>query len=493
MLLIELKFPAGRYHATPWGRNVNEGAVEWPPSPFRLGRALVDCWKRRLPYLAEERVRKALAVLGGDLQFRLPPATVAHTRSYLHANNPKKPFDKQLIFDAFVVIDRSEVLTIGIPGEFSASVVEDMNLLLNGLSYLGRSESWVKARAYQGSDPSGWNCRPACGDVEGEEVMVSCLLGEDAYAILPGPPRVKDKSRKKDVGREMSWTQALCLSSSDLLDDGWSSHPVLRPVIYVRPPDALKPRRPLSRHSGPVYRCVTYALHSAVLPRVQATLPFADRARRLLMGIHRKIQGDDPAAISQVFSGKTPESVPLTGHSHAFFVPLDLDGDNRIDHLRILVAEPFTPDELLALDAFRKIFGKGGHDIHLHMTGVRPFPPKERCRRFRSATPFLTARHWRKGRGSYGEWLLEEVARECVHHGLPRPTEARTVEACGLGKRPVRCWEFARSRKDEVPLHGYAFELTFAEPVEGPFLLGTACHFGLGLFVPTIGDGANPE
>jgi len=41
MPLIELRFPAGRYHATPWGSHVNEGAVEWPPSPWRLLRALI--------------------------------------------------------------------------------------------------------------------------------------------------------------------------------------------------------------------------------------------------------------------------------------------------------------------------------------------------------------------------------------------------------------------------------------------------------------------
>jgi len=28
---IKLNFPAGRYHATPWGRHVNEGVAEWPP------------------------------------------------------------------------------------------------------------------------------------------------------------------------------------------------------------------------------------------------------------------------------------------------------------------------------------------------------------------------------------------------------------------------------------------------------------------------------
>ncbi len=30
MLCIELTFPAGRYHATPWGRHVNEGEPRRP-------------------------------------------------------------------------------------------------------------------------------------------------------------------------------------------------------------------------------------------------------------------------------------------------------------------------------------------------------------------------------------------------------------------------------------------------------------------------------
>ena len=44
MPIIKLNFPAGRMHATPWGRHVNEGAVEWPPSPWRILRALVATW-----------------------------------------------------------------------------------------------------------------------------------------------------------------------------------------------------------------------------------------------------------------------------------------------------------------------------------------------------------------------------------------------------------------------------------------------------------------
>ena len=104
MLAIELQFPAGRYHATPWGRNVNEGEPEWPPSPYRLVRAVVDVWKRRKPDWPQERVEPLLQCMSGPANFALPTATSAHTRSYL-SSNTRNPSDKQLIFDAFVVPD----------------------------------------------------------------------------------------------------------------------------------------------------------------------------------------------------------------------------------------------------------------------------------------------------------------------------------------------------------------------------------------------------
>ena len=51
MTTIRLTFPAARYHATPWGRHVNEGVPEWPPSPYRLLRALYDVWQRKCFHL----------------------------------------------------------------------------------------------------------------------------------------------------------------------------------------------------------------------------------------------------------------------------------------------------------------------------------------------------------------------------------------------------------------------------------------------------------
>ena len=79
MLAIEFKFLAGRFHATPWGRQVNEGAVEWPPSPWRLLRALIAVWHLKCPEVPEAEI----AGFGGGNVF---PAEVST------AGGPHRPY-----------------------------------------------------------------------------------------------------------------------------------------------------------------------------------------------------------------------------------------------------------------------------------------------------------------------------------------------------------------------------------------------------------------
>src|SRR5438270_4153191 len=108
-IIFKLTFPAGRYHATPWGRHVNEGVPEWPPSPWRLLRALVAVWKRTCRELPEEQVRRVLTPLVTPPRFHLPPHKVAHTRHYMPWEK-KGPADRTLVFDTFVAVGRKEPL-----------------------------------------------------------------------------------------------------------------------------------------------------------------------------------------------------------------------------------------------------------------------------------------------------------------------------------------------------------------------------------------------
>src|SRR5262245_54662173 len=146
MTTIELGFPARRFHATPWGRHVNEGAVEWPPSPYRLLRSLYDAWKRKHSDASDADVEGLLRALAAEApQYRLPAVTTSHTRSYLNSNT-FDPTEKSLIFDAFVAIRPEAKAYVSWPNVALTSGERNLlSRLLESLNYVGRSESWVSA------------------------------------------------------------------------------------------------------------------------------------------------------------------------------------------------------------------------------------------------------------------------------------------------------------------------------------------------------------
>ena len=479
MLAIEFQFPAGRYHATPWGRNVNEGEVEWPPSPYRLTRAMVDTWKRKKSLWPEERVLPLLKALSVPPVFHLPPASAAHTRSFL-SSNKKNPTKKQLIFDAFIVLERNKKVVMGLDCELTSVSVEYLDELLSEMNYLGRSESWVQATVAGDISEREWNCVPATDDhylQSGDNVQVACLLPSEEYEDLPYQPE------------STSWLRAICMSTKELLLKGWSNPPAMRWMDYIRPEGALRPK-PLKQFSPLKARfcCATYALYSEVLPRVQDTVPFAERIRTYLMGIHKRVMGDNPAAVSRLFSGKEADGTPMKDHRHAFIQPLDADGDGRLDHSIVYADEAFDSSELTALDRLSFVWqSQRRPDMNLVLTSLSAEKPKMIARKWVSVTPFVTSRHYRKGRGTFDEWLRSEVIKECSFHNLPKPATIEWIPNMLTNRRPIRWAEFVRNRKNSNPLPGYGCILKFDDAVSGPFTIGSACHFGLGLFMPYDG------
>jgi len=203
-----------------------------------------------------------------------------------------------------------------------------------------------------------------------------------------------------------------------------------------------------------------------------------------MMGIDRRLQGGDPTRISWRLSGKAEDGSPAKGHRHAFYLPVDEDHDGRIDHLYVTSADPFTTGELKVLDRCRSIWqSRGKPDAVLVLSSLSDSPPYVGSRTWASASPFITTRHWRKGRGDLWAWLQDEIKRECAHHGLPEPKEIHPLQG-SRGTPSFRWLSFQRSRKGQEDQSGYGFRLVFEDPVEGPFALGAGCHFGLGLFLP---------
>lgn len=468
MLVIEVKFPTGRYHATPWGRHVNEGVPEWPPSPYRLIRALFDAWKRKRPDWDAHRVENLLAPLASCApRFVLPPASVSHTRSFL-SKNEEDLTQKTLIFDAFVAVPpRSGVLAAWPDATLDAETAADLDELLSVVNYLGRSESWVSARVLAGVTEATWNCVPEDPNADRSEmdsVPVACTCGREE---LP------------------NWLEAIAFSTADLFSTRVSDPPALRFIRYLRPRRcfAVTPTTGRAKRSKPI-NGVLFALESKVLPQSISTIEIAERFRSKLMGIHKRLAGGE-GLVSPKFSGKDAIGKALAGHRHAFILPFDANLDGRLDQLLVVCREPLDELEKLALDQMNSLWQPDGRpDIRCTPTQwgtlERLLPP---TRRLVSVTPFVPTRHYREGRGDFGEWLRAELVRELEHHGLPTPVTVRSVERAVLrGGQDFRWIEFRRNRKKDPPRLGYGFELVFAERVTGPVALGYGCHFGLGQF-----------
>ena len=97
MIALSVRFLAGRFHATPWDRHVNEGVPEWPPSPWRIVRALVATWRRTLPDLSQEQIEPILRELANKPpEFVLPVASTGHSRHYMPWFK-KGPDDRTLV------------------------------------------------------------------------------------------------------------------------------------------------------------------------------------------------------------------------------------------------------------------------------------------------------------------------------------------------------------------------------------------------------------
>jgi len=414
--------------------------------------------------------------------FRLPPATASHTRSYL-SSNTKDITKKQKVFDAFVVVDRAEWLLAVFDADVDEAVARDLADLLSELNYFGRSESWVEMRLSRDVNLVALNCLPA-GETDEraglDPVRVACLRGESSYTGLPDQPRVG----RGNKARAFSWLDAVSMSTSELLGDGWSAPPSQAMVDFMLPRNALQPRfnerRATTRNR---FSVATFALQSSVLPRVTDTVPFAERIRAHLMGIHRRLVGGDLDGVSPLFSGKAAGGGPAQGHGHIFVMPLDEDSDGRIDHLIVKSSQEFDASELQALDGLRSVWQPNGRpDVRIVLVSLANEVTGQSSKIWISTTPFVTGRHHRKGRGKYHAWLADEIRKECGFHGLPEPASVEWIDRSQVGGHPFRWMEFVRSRKGRAPLRGHGCILTFDEEVKGPFTLGALAHFGMGLF-----------
>ncbi len=515
MPTLAIRFPAGWYHATPWYRHVNEGAVEWPPSPWRLLRALLAVgfakqnWEGapdKIPGAARRLIEK---LAQGKPWFLLPKGGVAHTRHYMPIveGSVQKPTK---VLDAFLRLgDPDEPLLVHWPVSLADDELALLGKLVSGLAYLGRAESWVDAAlvADQVPDkdwsrphvagepvPRGWEQTPVFTPVTPE-----AYAGWRAQALASALDAAGKLAAKKQAEIEAVYPKdliaCLCTDTAALQKAGWSQPPGAECVLYLRRTDALQPavaKPRAGRTTRPTVKAALLTLasdtvHGQLCPLMTRALPHMER---LHDAAAKKTGGGSPALTG--CDAATRE--PLKGHQHAHWIPLDLDGDGRIEHVLVYAPMGLDADVQQALGRIERTWGKNLPEIIVSLAGfgnldlIRKTLRDSRGRMpaevavaavWESRTPFLAPRHLKPN----GKNTVEgQVLAECESRKLPVPVRIERLSREETLRRDFL--SFVRSRPGKPPPHTMplGLRLTFAEPVSGPLSLGYGSHFGLGLF-----------
>ena len=506
---LKMTFPGGRYHATPWGRHVNEGVAEWPPSPWRLLRAFVAVWKRTCPDLTQDQVQPVLEALAvAPPRFQLPLHRVAHTRHYMPWEK-KGPADRTLVFDTFVSVGRNDPLYIQWPeANLAASDEHVLQRLTENLASLGRAEGWVEAEVVSVVN-ADWNCCVAPTD-DPNPVPILCPDGATAFGseFYPQHDAKKLKAGKIDPAKFHfdcpRWH--LCLDTQTIHEERWPRVPGAKWVNYaaVAPAPMGAPARPRAA-SADRPTVARFLLDGPVLPLKTETIAVAEAFRRAVMSRFRRWcerhttdataflrAGPEPKYSSGTFSGRELDGSMRLDHDHAYYLP-EGDDPRRITHVTVSAAEGFGPGEIAALTGLRSLKFGNLEELRVQMIGLGQTSNLMDCsREWVSATPFIAHRNLKR-RGTRRDPVDPSDVRNsflmiCIRELLSR---------MGFGEAEVqlvpdvvspRGVEFRRGRKragdDGFRRPFGRFRLIFSEPVRGPICLGYGSHFGMGLFQP---------
>lgn len=535
MPTLQLRFPSGRYHATPWGHHVNEGLIEWPPSPWRLLRALVACgfatqhWKDTPPPLMVSLIDKLASELP---RYGLPEITAAHTRHFMPVGTLDKGREKTtLVWDAFANVGDGELL-IHWPCELNSDETVLLANLARNLNYLGRSESWVEAQLVPDASISQ-NTLNAVPYREGErrdqryeQISLMAAIPADSYRAwqvekaqeavahldLPKSKKTQTAKQKEKADAERRRLAdpyppdlLACLTKDTSWWKGhrWSQPPGSQRVLYWRPSQSIEVTAPQITRRGTIrpVECMLLALttpsgNKSSLPSVTRTLPQAELVHRAIIG--RAGNGD--SIYCPELTGKDSDGKPLReDHRHAHIFPLDLDDDRHIDHILIYARMGLKETAQRAISTLRRTWTKGGTgDIQLAIAGrgspedLRSLPdsigaklqrligPETGARTWTSRTPFVPPRFLKKS-GKRND-LTSQINAELTSRGLPRAVVS-VIPWQSEESHKLRHYIRVRNRGAPPPHNiGYLLQLIFAEPVCGPIAIGYASHFGLGTF-----------
>ena len=488
---IELRYVNGRAHGTPWGASHNEGRIEFPPSPWRVTRALLATWFERAPELPEAIVRSLLEKLT-DVHptYVVPPFAGAHVRHYLPESAHKAGVSTATakVLDAFAAVDPDTPLVVEWEVELADDERKALGTLVERMPYIGRAESLIDGclvdTVTERAEVADSRRLEARAPEAGDRAVVRLLCGLapfDWSAALEVPWRLRQKGFIDPPS-----TERVLFTSTAPLEWNTNVLPVERPAASVR--------------------AIEWRIRGKGAIPLTAAVAYGDVLRQAII----KRASDAGATLDWRFLGRDGETRTDRHHQHSHFLPIE--DQNRPGFVGgLLLWTPFELgiDEAVA-DAALSVtrLWAGGSDGG-ERAGLRDFrpvglfvqrfgDPAERAQlwthlpAFQSAaawetlTPYAPARHLRSD-GRMLRSLEAEVARELVERGFPAPSSVELLGGSDEGRTHPLQFRRHRANKNEHLRDGrraYHIRLRFKETVSGPIAIGALSHFGLGVFVP---------
>lgn len=493
--VVSVRFPLGRYHATPWDHAHNEGRVEWPPSPWRLLRALLAVWHQRAPELDHTTIDTLIRTLAATPpSYALPTGTThGHTRHYmpgvdLDAKN--RDHTRTLTLDAFLALphethaDGPGALLINWDVDLGDEERKALTVLTQRLPYLGRADSICVAELLDTPPTRDHWITP---DSDGDLRLLAPTAETTVEQLEIDTRQLRRQKRLNPPG-----SQWITYRSPDL-------------------PTSTPRRRPGRRRPT----AIRLALDTPAPIHHTDTLLITDALRRACLGRygrqHRTPDGQQ--ANCPPLSGKDNTATPNRGrHDHAHYLATSSTESPYLDTAIIWLPAGFDPDVLRAVTTLRTLHLNPTHTptngIHVavehvgDITDTAPeWTPTEPVTTWTTLTPICFRRH-RKKNETIKEFVTTQLTAELAHELNLDPTTVLTTITPHHPENPHDDWPTAlpdtwarqyrrhrptqtmRNRLDGLGLTLHLTPTAATALTTRPLLLGAHRHFGLGLLHP---------
>jgi len=502
-LVLEIEFLSGVSFAAI---SPSSGAPDWPPQPDRIFSALVASWAARGEREEERRALEWLEMLSVPCLFASDAEPRPGVTVFVPANDASSDKQKHARSVLPALRNRQEreygfpsarphdpVIRLCWPdAEPDESMFSALQALAHDTAYIGHSAS-----------------------------MTRCRFLRDGSALEWGAAKRPQRSVYRGRLEELRQAYVRFEKSADKKD---------RPQKGARIPPEPETNVAWTNLFGAGNRWMVLEHVTGDMPDVRACALVAKTLRDTLLSGYRQIGLEDK--IPGGVSGHAPSDAPIRT-PHLAIIPLAFAGfpyaDGRVMGFALV---PPADNEILTDKTFRKVMrslspvdedrgrrilalmSKSGTSADSAFSiGLSPTfePPADKrsldptlytrsARIFATVTPIVLDRHLKEKGAAREEEAAAQIAAACRNIGLPEPEVvvvgkhsavegAPSAYPSGNSPRWMN-WRLPPSLASRQLIHAV---IRFAEPVDGPVILGAGRFVGLGLCRPIDREGADAD